>query len=471
MNNNIHNFFIYDNISSKLFPSYNNYLYHQNCLNVKRNNINLFRNKDDNLLKKKRNENINGHNLNSCIPIIGSVTRKSNYFPKYNEYRKTFDKFSAEIHNLHLAVKNIEFSYKNLLFQIQKIWTFYQKTKLDCLTQKVLSGIYNNNQVNQIVENFYKKILIVLVLIYTYIIWADEKAPIQSLSKLFVKILYHLFQMTKLFEKFSINNLFCGLGKIKKNSLILDGVIHNFTKNYLFSTQLCLENIKTVFVSSNNEIDLLCQYIFSSDFCFVYPNKNLVTNIDTKIMFPYIKEPSQKFYTLVLDLDETLIHSVVHENKIKKIYYRPYLFDFLKYFKLHCEIIIFSACHREYGNFILELIEKEIGYKVFDYKFYREHTTFVNGKYIKDLSKIGRKLDRTIIIDNSIESFELQKDNGILINSYLPDINEYNDDDDDDDSLYELAIILKNIIHQSKENKDVRVHIKKLNLMIPTFYV
>lgn len=195
--NNIHNFFIYDNISSKLFPSYNNYLYHQNCLNVKRNNINFFRNKDDNLLKKKRNENINGQNRNSCIPIIGSVTRKNNYFPKYNEYRKTFDKFSAEIHNLHLAVKNIEFSDKNLLFQIQKIWTFYQKTKIDCLTQKVLSGVYNNNQVNQIVENFYKKILIVLVLIYTYIIWHDEKAPNQSLSKLFAKILYHLFQMTK----------------------------------------------------------------------------------------------------------------------------------------------------------------------------------------------------------------------------------------------------------------------------------
>lgn len=457
---NIHNFFIYDNISSKLFPSYHNYTYHENCLNMKRNNINLFRNKNDSLLKKKRNEIINGHNSNSGVTKNEHITRKDNHIQKYNEYRKTFHSFSSQMHNLLLSAKHLKFSNTNLLFEIQKIWRFYQKTKLDCLTQKIINRIYNDNQINHIVENYYKKILITFIIIYSSTtIFPYNKAPNQTPSKTFIRILFYIFQVTKVLEKFSIKNLIFGLNKINKNYLSFDKVIRTLQKNCLVTTHLCFENVE----KSYHEIELLCQFIFNSDFYFVYPQKNLVSNFDTK-MTTYIKESPKKYYTLVLDLDETLIHSVVNGNKIEKIYYRPYLFDFLKYFKLHCEIIIFSACHKEYGNYILDLIEKEIGYKVFDYKFFREHTTFVDGKYIKDLSKIGRKLDRTIIVDNLIESFEFQRDNGILINSYLPDNDDYSDEDD---SLYELGIILKKIIYHNKENKDVRAHIKNLNLMLP----
>jgi len=55
--------------------------------------------------------------------------------------------------------------------------------------------------------------------------------------------------------------------------------------------------------------------------------------------------------------------------------------------------------------------------------------------FIKDLSRIGRPLNKTIIVDNVAENFSKQPDNGIFIKSWF--------DDQTDTALLELAPLLK----------------------------
>ena len=55
--------------------------------------------------------------------------------------------------------------------------------------------------------------------------------------------------------------------------------------------------------------------------------------------------------------------------------------------------------------------------------------------FIKDLSRIGRDINKTIIVDNVAENFQMQPDNGIFIKSWF--------DDPHDRALEELAPLLK----------------------------
>lgn len=58
----------------------------------------------------------------------------------------------------------------------------------------------------------------------------------------------------------------------------------------------------------------------------------------------------------------------------------------------------------------------------------------MNGNYVKDLSMLGRDINKTMIIDNSIIAFSLNIDNGIPIHSYSGNKK--------DDELYKLIQII-----------------------------
>ena len=182
-----------------------------------------------------------------------------------------------------------------------------------------------------------------------------------------------------------------------------------------------------------------------------YYNFNKYDEIDTKV--PYLKFPCKKEYTLILDLDETLIcfKSSKNDENIGNIHIRPGLEIFLEIIKEFYEIIIFTIGTREYANIILDLIEKKNNTKYFDGRLYREHATKIGNKYIKDLSKIGRDLSKTLIVDNNPHSFKFQHENGILISSYFGEKNN-------DKALVELQKLLIKIY---KEKGDVRESIEK----------
>ena len=170
------------------------------------------------------------------------------------------------------------------------------------------------------------------------------------------------------------------------------------------------------------------------------------TLIKNAIQIPYLNKESLKKYTLVLDLDETLIHFKVEQNDEGTgfLHFRPGLFDFLEKVGNYYEIVLFTAATKDYANPIIDAIEQNKIY--FDYRLYREHTVILGNDFVKDISKLGREMSKIIIVDNMPQSFRLQKDNGVFIRAYWGK-------DPDDCALIDLMPILINI---AKEGWDVR---------------
>ena len=108
-------------------------------------------------------------------------------------------------------------------------------------------------------------------------------------------------------------------------------------------------------------------------------------------------------YCLVLDLDETLVHYVETGNG-GHFLTRPYLEKFLKTLHKYYEIVIFTAGMEDYANWVCDTFDKN---RYIKHRLYRQHTHYHENSFIKDLSKIGRGLEKTIIIDNVPGNFKL----------------------------------------------------------------
>jgi CTD small phosphatase-like protein 2 len=85
------------------------------------------------------------------------------------------------------------------------------------------------------------------------------------------------------------------------------------------------------------------------------------------------------------------------------------------------------------------------------HRLYRQHTFVTDeGIYLKDLSKLGRDLSKTIIVDNIRENFERQDQNGIEIKTWIGDPH--------DRELDVLAGFLRGVVEAGV--KDVRPIVK-----------
>lgn len=136
---------------------------------------------------------------------------------------------------------------------------------------------------------------------------------------------------------------------------------------------------------------------------------------------------------LVLDLDETLVHSsfkmisnadftvpVEIEGSVHNVYVikRPGVDEFMRRMGEIYEVVVFTASLSKYADPVLDILDI---HQVVRHRLFRESCYNHRGNYVKDLSQLGRDIETSIIIDNSPASYIFHPNNAVPISSWFND--------------------------------------------------
>ena len=108
----------------------------------------------------------------------------------------------------------------------------------------------------------------------------------------------------------------------------------------------------------------------------------------------------------------------------------------------HYEMVVFTASLSKYAEPLVAQLDPE-GHCV--YKLFREHCTFYNNAFVKDLTRLGRAMSDVIIVDNSPIAYMFQPENAI------PCTNWY--DDMTDTELDKIATLLEKLAYEEDVTK------------------
>ena len=164
--------------------------------------------------------------------------------------------------------------------------------------------------------------------------------------------------------------------------------------------------------------------------------KNDYTKINTNSSMSKMTKTNNK-KTLILDLDETLVHSSFKQITYNNVYHRPdifltinfrnnnhnvyvlkrpYVHEFLKEMNKIYNIVIFTASVKEYANPLLDTLDTE---KVIKRRLFREDCCIgPGGKFVKDLKVLNMNLKDLILVDNNPISYSYNKSNGVPIKTW-----------------------------------------------------
>ena len=403
----------------------------------------------------KRQLNIinNFKDINNNININNRIHENNNNLNddeiKYNDY---LIKFYEEFINVINSITN-----KNLFISL-----------LNGLNKKYLLNYNINTSLNKITDDNFNSCLKHIFIIISCLLFVikDEssyKFNNQRLKELLEQFTYIALKKLKLktFPKFKTL-----INRIKPTKRNLTQNINAIIK-LLFNNKNEYSNLKNAF---NQIIGNITKYtpselsnIINNSILYNYNHLNMkISNPFNKIKKlsngkhiqnkmeelipsePYIKTKMSKKFCMVLDIDETITHTL----KLPFGDYflvRPGVKVFLEEMKKYFEIIIFTSSPKSYADNILDKID--VNGDIIKHRLYRRHAIYENGDCVKKLSMIGRDLKKIVFVDNLKTNAKYNPDNLYHIKSWYSDI--------EDNELIKLKDKLTEIVTSEKYDEDI----------------
>ena len=480
--------------------------------NYNMNNINMIDNKS---FVNKINQYPNGYNIGIMSPFNNNINQTNliNLFNNnYLNFNTIQNKASSFIHNYNpndslysfpnnninknnspsINIEDIiilQEKLKDIITALNKtkmmanecfeFWNFYYNCSIYCQLEKLFTNPIESNTVrisinyellsimicydysfdSDVLEKSFSFLLNIIKLNHKNLIIICEhilsKISNESINNIWVKKLSNIINSYKKIENIRISNM-SSVDLINFNTNIILQNIRVILKNYKTMRNECLSNyLNNICDQTYEQINkFFREYILRTNnlngsiLASVFLRNNTMFNT---LPAPYVRTKNNKEFSLVLDLDETLVHFKEkmdgEGNGVLRI--RPGINEFLSQVGKYYELIIFTTATQDYADLLIDAVEEDKIY--FDHRLYREHAVIIDNDFVKDLTRIGRPLDKIIIVDNMPQNFKLQRENGIMIKAFWGE-------DCYDRALYELIPILVNI---AKEGGDVRKGLEK----------
>lgn len=151
------------------------------------------------------------------------------------------------------------------------------------------------------------------------------------------------------------------------------------------------------------------------------------------LMLPSAATSSRPRKSLILDLDETLVHSQLHSNdycdirleirvdNYPAVFYvskRPHLDVFLRTVAQWYNVVIFTASLQKYADPLITVLDVN---RVIKRRIFRQHCIKRNGNFIKDITIVNPNLADVLIVDNSPAAYSMHPSNAIPIDTWYSD--------------------------------------------------
>lgn len=156
-------------------------------------------------------------------------------------------------------------------------------------------------------------------------------------------------------------------------------------------------------------------------------------------LLPDVDPAWERPYTLVLSLEDLLVHSEWTREHGWRMAKRPGVDYFLRYLSQYYELVIFTSVPSMIGDPIIRKLDP---FRIIMWPLFREATRFKNGEYIKasviwlmifdlaadllcqDLSYLNRDLSKVILIDTVKAHAKLQPENAIILPKWKGDLHD-----------------------------------------------